>query len=431
MRNKFFILGAGVVIILLLGVVFVMFFFGNKPQDTASENPFPDTSDERPFPVAPNNTEDTNDVVTGWQAASTQTIGQNVPLLRRISTGPAIGPTIYTSPVGNEAYVRFVLRNGGKPYETPLARITEPKQLSDREVLRVGDVQWSPNGVSQLVRYTNDVHEEIFSFLGTFPNENAVQATGTSRINETPSGRPLPNGIVSATFSPKGDSLFYIMGLEEQGSRGYVESVTTNNRVEVWSTPFSGITAHWGAPDSIIVYNNPSITAEGAVWSIHAKTFAVTPLLGGEFGLSARINTKGTHLLYTLYDAVASVYSLRMLDMETGLINYLPLPTIAEKCVWGIANPMEAYCAIPRNMDTKDYLQKWQLGTLLSDDVIWRFDAVTGLAKMVLDPKEYTGETFDIIDLSIDTNDTFITFRTRKNEMIWAVQLPKRVEPTE
>jgi len=218
--------------------------------------------------------------------------------------------------------------------------------------------------------------------------------------------------------------VFYITKSDE-GSVGYVESTRGSNRMQVWSSPMTHVTASWDSPNSIIIYTNPSLVAPGVVWSLDPRDWSTDVLLSNQNALSARLNPSGNLLLYSMQEENGGVYTLRVLNLETQDIIYLPLPTLAEKCVWGHLHDDYVYCAVPRNMNVKDYMEEWYKGRIDSDDVLWRFDTHTGTAKKILDPSEATRAQFDMIDLGVDQTDMYLLFRTKQAHTLWAVELPQ------
>jgi hypothetical protein len=274
------------------------------------------------------------------------------------------------------------------------------------------------------VRYLDESNENIFSYLGTFATSSASGSDQTAVPTLT--GRPLPNNIMTASFSTDNASLLYF-DTSSEGSEAYIESVSTGARAQVWSSPLRQLTARWGAKNSIVVYTNPSLDAPGAVWLLDPNTWRARLLLADQRALAAQISPLGDRLLYSMQEGEGNIYSLRVLDIETNNITMLPLPTLAEKCVWQAGGSQYVYCAVPKNMQTKEYLTEWYMGGLPSNDVLWRFNVNTGAAKRIIDPTEEAGSELDMIDLAIDPTNTYLTFRTKQEESLWAVHLPREV----
>jgi hypothetical protein len=189
-----------------------------------------------------------------------------------------------------------------------------------------------------------------------------------------------------------------------------------------------GLTASWTTDDTVVIYTNPAPNASGVVWLLDTKDWSEEVVLAREHTLEAVLSSSGDMLLYSFKEQESGVSTLRVMHLDTKEITYLPLPTLAEKCVWTQGDSRFVYCAVPRNMTTKDYLTLWQQGRLSSDDVLWRFDVVTGDTKRILDPVEHAKVEFDITDLTIDNSDRYLVFKTRKDEALWAVQLPEVAE---
>lgn len=435
MRNKLFILVSIIALLLAIVVLFLVMFFSGRTTTPATEesNPFGNTSTERPIASSTLGEYPLTSTDTDWIRPTGNTPATDVPMLRMLSKDPVSSAVPYTQGVSTTtngtAYVRYVLRTSGSILETPLAIATPPVTLSQKTILRVGRSLWVRSGTSVLMQYLDESNEDLFSYLGNF---TAPSASSTEKMPEVFTGRPLPNNIITATFSPDGASVFYLTP-SEKGAEGYIESITSGTRALVYSTPFRSMTAVWGNAGTIVLYNNPSQDASGAVWILDPKTWKAKVVLSDQYALSARISPSGTKLLYSMMEGGqnSTIFSLRVLDLKTNNVIYLPLPTLSEKCVWGHTDEQGVYCAVPKNnLRTDDFMARWYMGQLTYEDVLWHFNTDTGAGKQIIDPSEEVDAPFDIIDLAIDPTNTFVTFRTKQKEMLWAVRLPQATVAT-
>lgn len=421
MRNIKVLLGIGIALALILIVLAVLLFMGsgsNQQRGADSGDLFGDTSGTRTLATS---TRNPFGELSTWTRAHAGEVGAKAPEFRAISNRPAIALVALEATIQGvpEEVVRFVDHTNGHILETPLATLAKPDILSPKTVLRIGEAQWSATGSSTLLQYLDDTSAVVYSFLGTLRTDSNAASDTADMLH----GRLLPNNILTAALSPDGRSVFYITSTDS-GSAGYIESVEAGVSRKVWVSPLRDLTASWNTLNEILVYNNPSAIAMGVVWSINPRTEHTSRILGPDYALAALDDHEGNYVLYSLLESRADIASLRVENKETGAILHMPMATIIEKCVWGPSPSTYVYCAVPRNFDTKNYLEQWYQGTLSSDDTLWRFDAATGNSTFLLDPSKETKTVFDITNLVVSPQEDYLLFRERKTDLIWSLALP-------
>jgi len=271
---------------------------------------------------------------------------------------------------------------------------------------------------------TIDMYSYLTSFISTSTPDRV--ATHTEKVV----GRHLEDNILSTTVSPDGMRVFYLID-SGNGSVGLIDSVMKDERVKVWSSPLKSISVSWNADNTIVLYTKPTQYGDGFVWILNPNTEDTALLLGSERALAAKTNPTGDKLLYSLIELDTGVISLRMLDIDTGVVKYLPFSTIVEKCTWSTAQTDTVYCAIPNNITEKNYIEKWYYGTILSDDVLWQINTLSGNAELVLDPEDKAADTFDIQNISVSPNEDYLTFVTKNTGILWAARIPEDIRPKE
>lgn len=430
MQRKHILIALGVLaaILIFLLLAIALTLSGGDTDNEPGSDPFGDTSAVRPYdpnqddPFSDTGDRDPSDVAQ----VTTLDDGQTV---RLITQGPVVGNAPFTrkrADTIDEPFVRYTLHNSGNIYETPLSRTTAPTLLSERTILRIGESTWSATGASTLLRYTNQDLDTVFTFLGRLIEPETASGTTATDLPEF-DGAPIEGTVYGGTFSPDGTSLFYLTE-GETGSVGIVRDVAMGTERTVWSSPLRGLTAQWGAPDTIVVYTNASDAAEGAVWFVDPADGSERLVVSGERGLTALLNPTGEYLLYSFRESENDVYTLRVVELATQNLVFLPLPTLAEKCVWGRVATEYVYCATPRTMGQTDFIDGWYRGTLRSDDNIWRYNAETGNAKRLLNPNEALLTPMDLIELAIDPTDTYLTFQVRDTGALYALELPDDIK---
>lgn len=427
MRNKQFIVGAAIVLGVILLVLGVALFVprGDDSGDQAGESLFPDTSTER----IDFGREDLSLGTSSLPAFLGGDDSEDAPALRAISNQPTIGAVVRIDDGGfasKDQYVRYVERTSGHILDAPLASLDPAVVLSGETMLRIGRVYWSRDAGAALMQRLDNPGTSIYSFLGTLsPASSTASSEGGGGM--VFSGRHLEQGnVVSAAMSPNGREVFYV-AKTNAGSVGYLEDVAQGTRRQLWSSLLTNITAAWGGATKVVVYTNQSSSAVGFVWVIDVTTGVTTLVLGNEYALAGKLNPAGDKMLYSLQETAGGLTSLRILDVTSGAVSYLPhqVSSNVEKCAWDSVQENLVYCAVPRNINTKGYLEQWQYGVLASDDVLWQINTSTGEAHQVLDPTELTGSSFDIVDLEVSPLGDFLVFRTRANDILWAARVPE------
>jgi hypothetical protein len=145
----------------------------------------------------------------------------------------------------------------------------------------------------------------------------------------------------------------------------------------------------------------------------------------------ALVSRDGTKLLYSHFENDSGVPALKSLSLATGDMTYLPIPTLAEKCAWGNPGSRFVYCAVPRQQPRASFIDEWYQGLATSDDVLWRFDLVTGEAKQLVDLYEELKVRIDAVNLLVSSDEHYLVFRSLRNDYLWALELPYEAPQTE
>ncbi len=429
LKNNKFIAGIIFLIVILLLVsvlIFVSVF--NPSGKTGTEDPtFTDTSGERVL-----TDEELLFGSTSDRFISTESAGTPAPDFRALSKIPAKAHTTYlrVSDGSNREYVRFTAYTNGNAYDVPLDVVGTEERVSNETIQRIGNAGWALSGESTFTQYLDAAGERVQTYLRSFVESTstpaAAQGTSTAVV---PKGRHLDENIVSASLFPKGDKIFYIVKTSSGGSEGYIEEVLTAKRTKVWSSILHNLTISNVAGNYVLIYTNPSSEAEGLVWILNTTTAKITPLITSKKGLSAQLSTDGTKVLYSYQEEGTGVFSLHSITLSTGESVSYDLNTMSEKCTWGRGiNSKHVYCAVPRERQPKRFLEDWYMGISSSDDQIWRLDTDLGLYKLLIDPKEVTGEPFDAVELMTDSLEQFLVFRTKNTSTLWSLKLPQTVQ---
>ena len=419
-KNKIVVGAAALVVVMILAIIVVFILARNSDTEVENQDPFGDTGTERQQASSTD-----SDFLFGTSSerfVPDGAVGSPVPEFRAVTKIPIAGAVVYEREQGGAVaeYIRFTSRINGHVFDTPLATMGDEVNVSSKTILRIGNAKWSRNGSSTISRYFDEGGTQMFAYINY-----AVYGTSTGGVPPVEfTGRPMVETIQDVALSPQGNELFYLV-TNKEGSIGYIENVITGARVQIWKSLLRNLIVSWETQNRILVYSNPSSYAEGAVWSINPTTKSTSIVLANNIALAAKTNTSGTKILYSLEEEGNTIFSLRVLDLGTGEITHLPLATLVEKCSWGPVSKY-VYCAIPREEIHGKFLEDWYMGLTSTDDVLWRLDTGTGVVKKLFDPVEATEEKFDIVDIVVSPQEEYILFKTRVNNVLWALKLPEK-----
>jgi hypothetical protein len=423
-KNNKLIAGVALAILLLLFIIaFVLFaLLKNRTPADEEEISFGNTDEVRVL-----SDEELLFGTSSEQWVTTEGNNAPAPNFRALTKTPVIGASVYLRSDGLQ-FVRFTSRTNGNVFDLPLETVGAETKTANETIIRIGMADWSKNAETTCTQYLDKSGEKIETYIRSFLDTTTNDTTASSSASTSPKGRHLDENIVSASLSPKGDKIFYIVK-NDSGSIGFLETVATGKRSQIWSSILNNLTTSWEAQDRILIYPNPSSVADGVLWSLQPSTGKLQTILKNGLALSAKSNSLGNKILYSTQEAKTGATSLQILDLATGEIKKLGLATVSEKCVWGPDASKYVYCAIPRDLQGGKYLENWYMGITASDDLLWRLDTEVGITKMLLDPQKETGNTFDIVDMLISPYEDYLVFRTKVSSVLWSLKLTENTAP--
>jgi hypothetical protein len=420
MKNKYFIIGASGIVLLVLLALLLVFILGGERRNTPTDNSpvFGDTSAERPFDF------DT-DEYPGSRGTSSQPVlhGEALPQLRLLSNEPVAAVTtgLRYGEVAIEPYARFVEKETGHMFDIELARTAPQKALTITTIPRIQRAYIASTGSTTVLQYLDGEVELISSFIADVVPTQPTEDEATP-YTATLEGTFLPIGIEQLAFSPDGTRVFFLVPASV-GTLGYVQDLATGNRTEVWRSPLSELQVSWSSKGAIYISTSPSAEAPGFAWRVDSDTGVADLVLTDVVGITTLANTTGTKMLFsTLEETLAS---LRVLNLETGGITSVSLVTMPEKCVWSRLDADVAYCAIPSVIPTRsDFPEGWYQGKIIWSDNIWRINVALGTTDFIAQPPDLVDRTIDAVDLVLAPNEDFLVFRSREDDLLWSLKLP-------
>ncbi|MEX1087569.1 MAG: hypothetical protein WEC58_03505, partial [Candidatus Paceibacterota bacterium] len=245
------------------------------------------------------------------------------------------------------------------------------------------------------------------------------QATSSS-LREV-SGNFLSNTIKNIVSAPTGGQIVLIRSQESGGVS--VEVGQPGEQMTVlYTTPLSDWQIAWPASAQVLLTTNPGAGDDGFLYSINTQNGARTRLLGGIAGLTVRMNSGGSRLLYN--ESTRSGFQLYSYTIETGesseLVTHQTLP---EKCTWSSESSIIAYCGVPREVPSAQYPDDWYKGRVSFDDHLARFNVETGKVEILEDLSAKIEGGGDVIEPFLGPNEEYLFFTNKKDGHLWSYRL--------
>lgn len=412
MNKRFVTILVGIVVIVLLATALYFVFFRTDSGLDVGENPFdglggePFTPSEGPEPgvavfeagteIAPRFVKITDGPVVPATVAFSIVIEPGVAT----STGTSTDPV---EPARRDTEIRYLERASGNVYAY---RVNERSltRLSNRTLPGIQEASWVSDGSRAFVRFLavgDGEADTIASYSlpangegGYFLEDNLgqVEAFGTNLLVTLLTST---TGTVATAAAPDGT-----------GSRTLFSSNLSSLVVKLTN-------------GSHVAYTKPSYGLDGYAFLVGRESGAFSRVLGPLKGLAVLPSPSGTKLLYSYMDR--NTLKLALIDRETNTSTPLPLPTLAEKCVW-TPDETGVYCGVPTTVP-QGLPDTWYQGAVRFTDRLWRVNLSARVAELVIDPALAADTSIDMIGLSIDQGADVITFSDKLSGALFVYDL--------
>ncbi len=411
-----------IVIAIITGAIVWFFFslFKTAPNTTGGESTGTNfISQFNPFGSATKTQTASNGAVnvSGYQTLPN---GEVVKIkLLKVSSMPIAGYTVFSKErvkdTGTEfmSNLRYVEKATGNIYQTFTDLISE-KKFSGTIIPKVYDAYFGNNGEAVVMRYLKTDGKTIETFAGTLPKE--LLGSDPNLINET-KGSFLPDNVKDISVSPDGTKIFYLFQSGD-GTIGTTLNFLTNKKVQIFDSPFTEWLSQWGSNKTITLTTKPSANIPGYVYNTDENGKNLNKVLGNVAGLTTLPSPDGKLILYGNSDLSLNIYHTDTRSSDSALA----IKTMPEKCVWGHMSDV-VYCSVPKFIDSGNYPDSWYQGEISFSDNLWKIDAKTGNASLILDPSSITTEQIDGVKLSLDENENYLFFVNKKDSYLWEFSL--------
>ncbi|MEN9389940.1 MAG: hypothetical protein RLZZ283_40 [Candidatus Parcubacteria bacterium] len=325
----------------------------------------------------------------------------SAPTLRRISNVPVAGATFYVVSTTSPVHVRYVERETGHIYQTPVDRL-ESTRLSLTTIPAVREALFT-TGSTTIMRVVSD--------SGAVDNFISTLRTIT------------PDQSLVGSFLPQYDRIAVdknktFVGLTESSLGSTLEM-----RIASGTDPKSvhaSVIRSWiplVAAGKVFVASAPASRLSGSVFEVRGSE--LIKVVGDAPGLMPMIDAGGTYIAYST--GSGSSLGLSVYDTSTDIEYRAPVGTLIPKCAFIPNAAPLMLCAIPSSIPVGEYPDDWLLGRVHTTDDLWYVDAVNGTVTAAA-AFENAGP-FDITNLQVSNDGGYALFINKNDGMLWSTTL--------
>lgn len=401
------------VVIISLGALIWLYFTAGQDKQPAVM-PVTDDGAYDPFGTKMGDNFNQN---TGSVSTTTETQDDtNVPTtkLRQITNEPVSGFGLIIGK-DKKLSIQYMLRMTGHIHEAYNDTL-ETKRLSNTTIPKVQEAIWSTNGQGLIVRYLKDNLNDIVSY-------SVKLKAATSTTNEfegSVGGNFLSDNLATISYNPANTKI-YSQQNNLGGATGIISNIDGTNKRIIFESPLVEWLVSWPKEEYITLTTKPSGTVDGYMYLLNSQSGALTKVLGGVKGLTAKMNAVSNSVLYS--DSTRGTPRLYLLDRKTNESKLMPWNTFPEKCVWANGNNKIIYCAVPKSIESGVYPDVWYQGLTSFTDDIWRIDINTGASNLLSDLKKESNQNIDVVDMQIDKDDSALFFVNKSDLTFWSLGL--------
>lgn len=416
-----------IILILILIAAFGvgLFWFFNKQQGDAGSN----FSISNYFPFgqgSPNITPPSGNggggsgSGTSTNTNSSSTPSTYVPDLWKISDNPQSGAVIFGD--GLDATARYLDKATGNVFESNLSG-TRNKRVTNTTIPKVYETVWAADGDSLVLRYAPDNTDTIKSLYAKISASTGTTTSDEQDLQEL-QGTFLPSNISQFVVAP-GDTgkekVFYLLPGDNMGVTGFIADMDGGKNTKVFDSALHEWLITWPKTDTITFSTKPAAEIAGYLYFLNTKDGSFRKVLGDVRGLTTLTNPTASQVLYS--ESGESIFSLGTYNVKTATRNILTQKTLPEKCVWSKKEASTLFCGIPKSIPANKYPDVWYQGLVSFSDAIWKVNASTSQAELLVDPKEKAGVEIDATNLTLDSSEKYLLFTNKKDSQLWGLRL--------
>jgi len=314
--------------------------------------------------------------------------------------------------------VRYMERATGHIKETKLDQ-GEPTRISNTTVPKVAETIFVPSGTQMILRVFANVFNEIETVLASVKmpiDDGSVDSP--QRTIGTLDGVSIPEEVIDLAISPSGDEVIVLIPSAD-GVRGVLQSMTGENRREIFALPTSEWLVDWPSGSIISLNSRPLPGANGYLYFASKGEGVPARILGNEQGLTTLVSPNGTKLF--AHTNTGKSQGVFLYDIPNAKKIGFPIFTLPEKCVWSKKVSSKIYCAVSvGEFAIEDGLpNSWYRGELQFEDTFWEINTETLATTYLGSPKE----TADAISPFLDPDENYLFYTNKRDGSLWTLSL--------
>ena len=307
--------------------------------------------------------------------------------------------------------LRFVERSSGNvlegaPSSGTVLRLTNTLRPQIYQALVTAD--------GSILERSIDDTGAIITYAGTIASSTSPSSTSTPDMLR---GEILPANIRAITADPFTDTLYYTI----EGASG-ASLVSTNWVGEKQKKLFSSAIEGWrllGAGTGGVVLLEAPL--DNSLGYAYRETGGSLSLLAEAPGLTVLPNASTTALIFG--SSQGGVLTLFSQSSASATPQKLSIQTVADKCAWVPGKSLTAYCAVPKQLSSKQFLDDWYKGIVHTSDAFYEIDASTGSATLLYDPSSDIASQLDVENPIVDSSGQYIAFMNATDQSLWILRI--------
>jgi len=351
------------------------------------------------------------------------TFGKTLPILYQLHKSAVAGLVPFTKKDGDaeKKLVRYIEKGLGHIYETDLEDLSETR-ISNETRTKIYDAVWGIDGGSVVIRYLDDVEENIRSFL--IKLSASAQNVGATKYEES-EGLFLPENISSISRSDYDpDKIFYILN-KNWSSSGIIYDTGNEKMSQVFQSEITEWSPQWYGKNDIALTTKPSTLTPGYLYYLNTDTERLSKIIGGINGLTTLVSQNGENVLYS--ESKNNKIVLHLFNAIDKSARTMPVNTLPEKCVWGESG-IYVYCAVPEVMPSGKLPDEWYQGIVSFDDAIWKINVESETSERLFVLSTPSGYGIDAISLTLNEDGSALFFINKKDGTPWRMLLENDVD---
>ncbi len=311
-------------------------------------------------------------------------------------------------------FVRYVDRANGYIYDKTTRLDESSVMISNTALPRVYEAYFGSQKDSVFMRYlSGSLVENLVAKI--------VKPVIDSDINiGSLDSSPMPSAVTFASLLPSAEKILYI-SRENSGSSVFTYDFKTKQTKKVWFSSFSEWLPQWVNENTLSLTTRSSGLFPGNSYILDIKNNSLKNVIKNVFGLTTNISPDGKKIIYSSYEN--NSLKTYLLDVAGGSIREFAPTTLPEKCVW-TKDSKTIYCGAPASDPSGLYPDDWYKGLNLFSDLLWKVDAGTNTAKIILDKDRVPTES-DMTNIIVNDKQDYLMFINKHDNNLYGIDLSK------